>query len=232
MEGVSNKLLEKSKENEILIKNLQETNHKVSETSTQTKEISTILINSIKNITETLHVISDISSKTNLLSLNASIEAARAGEAGKGFAVVAQSVGELASDTKDALGEVENVMNNLEEQANKMSTIVDENVASFESQTEVFQQTFDGVSQMIDIIHESLTSIHTVDKAIKDQDEVIKQTVQINEDILEAIQNENKEFINISKMIEDNAENATGIFNEADKLKTIISNLQNILANR
>lgn len=51
-------------------------------------------------------VIVEIAEQTKLLALNATIEAARAGEAGKGFAVVANEIKELAAQTNNAVIEI------------------------------------------------------------------------------------------------------------------------------
>lgn len=64
----------------------------------------------VERINELTQNIMEISTQTNLLALNASIEAARAGEAGKGFAVVATEIGNLASQTQDAITDIDDII--------------------------------------------------------------------------------------------------------------------------
>ncbi|MEG6613630.1 methyl-accepting chemotaxis protein [Pseudoclostridium thermosuccinogenes] len=65
---------------------------------------------SVKKVNELAKAIITIADQTNLLALNAAIEAARAGENGKGFAVVAEQIRKLAGESKQMVGDIQNVL--------------------------------------------------------------------------------------------------------------------------
>ena len=66
--------------------------------------------------------IAEIADQINLLSLNASIEAARAGDAGKGFAVVASEINKLAGSTSEAVEQIRETIDGVQEAFGTLSS--------------------------------------------------------------------------------------------------------------
>lgn len=77
-------------------------------------------------VSSVVDLIKQISSQTNLLALNATIEAARSGEAGKGFAVVANEVKLLATQTANAITDINQQIEEMHQSANEAAVIVKE----------------------------------------------------------------------------------------------------------
>jgi len=73
---------------------------------------------SSKKIADIINVIDEIAFQTNLLALNAAVEAARAGEQGRGFAVVAEEVQRLAENSRQATGQIANLVQNIQVETN------------------------------------------------------------------------------------------------------------------
>ena len=79
-----------------------------------------------EKVSDVVTLIDAIAKKTNLLALNATIESARAGDAGKGFAVVANEVKNLASQTANAIAEIHQQVDDMQEASNHSNKAIQE----------------------------------------------------------------------------------------------------------
>lgn len=72
----------------------------------------------IKNISA---VVKGISDQSNLLGLNAAIESARAGEHGKGFSVVAEEIRKLATNSKENVSQIDQVVKQISQSIDRLN---------------------------------------------------------------------------------------------------------------
>jgi len=115
-----------------------EVNSASEEIYTATQDASIItgdIRNASDKIRNILKIITSISDQTNLLALNASIEAGRAGEHGRGFAVVASEVRKLAENSKIAIKNSNNEINDIIAMINNITYSMTGISASTEQQT-------------------------------------------------------------------------------------------------
>lgn len=134
----------------------------------------------IKNIIE---VITNISSQTNLLALNASIESARAGEAGRGFAVVANEIRELADQTRDAVGNISEIIEKVV--ANTLSAVssMEENASLVMEEMNIIKAAEQSSLQVSKASGEMNNKISDIDNVTKDMAEYSEKIVQIVRDV-------------------------------------------------
>ncbi len=229
VERTSRDLLDKTRENEKRLAELKEINGEVSNSMVSTTDVAQKLSEAVDQIGMTLNLISDISSSTNLLALNASIEAARAGEAGRGFAVVAQEVGNLAKSTQDSLEEVETVIQRVQKNVEEITMYVNENSRKLEKQNEHFSDVYTGIRDMTELLGVSADAVSAMGEAHNKQAMVIQNTVSINKEIADDIQNENTQFQSINSMVENNVNDIAEMSAQITTINQMVDEINSLL---
>ncbi len=230
VEDASKTLLEKSKDNELLLGNLQTANNEVTEAMASTNEAANKLAAAVQEISVALKLINEISTNTHLLSINASIEAARAGQAGKAFAVVAQEVGELANKTKMSLEQIEHIINRVQNNVSEITMHIQDNSGKLTKQNEYFSDVFSGMEKMGELLKTSSEAVSLMGDAYANQEKVIQNTVQINQDIADSIHTENEQFVSITNMAESNANDIKRMTEQIGSINVMVEEINNLLS--
>jgi methyl-accepting chemotaxis protein len=172
---------------------INDISHEVNESASVINELAGFS----KDIGQFVNVIREIADQTNLLALNAAIEAARAGEQGRGFAVVADEVRTLASRTQDSTGEIQRIIEQLQQGAEKSVNVMNQGVIQAENGVEKTQQvatTFSEVTQNV--------------KKIVDGSEQVSHAVEQQSQLVANIENHTASIANGADEVMQGAQNA------------------------
>ena len=130
---------------------------------------------SFDEIKDTMGNIIGIAEQTNLLALNASIEASRAGEHGKGFSVVADSINDLAKQTKELVGTVNNKMELLQENVDVLDhsmdgtyKVLNNSNKQVDNTKNVIQEIEDYIGGVTDVKEKITTAVDECDNTFED----------------------------------------------------------------
>lgn len=113
-----------------------------------------------ERIGSVLAVIGSIAEQTNLLALNAAIEAARAGDQGRGFAVVADEVRSLALRTQASTGEIQDIIQNLQQRSHASISVMAES-------RHAVTLAHDSARQTSDALQRITLAVATIDETIQ-----------------------------------------------------------------
>jgi methyl-accepting chemotaxis protein len=132
----------------------------------------------MQEIDKIVRMISDISSQTNLLALNAAIEAARAGEHGRGFAVVAQEVKNLAGQSKEATGQIEDLIQSIQKSSEDTVESIKLQYTEIQDGIESVKQTIQALGNITGVVGEITEGMAQINRSTREEREMMEQVME------------------------------------------------------
>ncbi len=174
-------------------------------------------------------LIINITEQLKLLSLNSAVEAARAGEAGRGFVVVAQEMNKLSAATRDSIGQINKLLNNILNSNAKVSESISSCVESFDISKEIFnsvKDTFYTINKNTYILNDDMKKVYEESRLIQENTKDISKKGHTLDDASNEISSITQDVAAVTE--EELAENEE-INNQALSLQNMLSSIENLL---
>jgi methyl-accepting chemotaxis protein/ABC-type sugar transport system substrate-binding protein len=203
-------------------------------------EVITASLRDTSNFIETLHthlneidqvggLIINITEQLKLLSLNSAVEAARAGESGKGFVVVSQEMGKLSNATKDSIGRINRLLNDIMSSNARVSESIGSVSESFHISRQIFdsvKESFYTINKNANILNEDMKKVYEESRMISENTDGISQQGIILHNASNEISSITQDVAAVTE--EELAENEE-VNTQALSLKNMLSSIERLL---
>ncbi|MFC7096890.1 methyl-accepting chemotaxis protein [Halobaculum marinum] len=198
-----------------------------------TKETATLvrgLSDEVDEIGEIVTLIDGIAEQTNTLALNASIEAARAGAEGDGFAVVANEVKQLATETREATGRIDDLV----EQVQASTDDVAEDMSSMRERvddgTETIESGLGALDDVIAAVERANDGVQSISEATSDQATTAEEVVTMADEVAAVSEETAVEAQTVSAAAEEQTASLSQVTSEVERLSDRATDLRSLTA--
>jgi methyl-accepting chemotaxis protein len=184
------------------------------------------LNNRMGEVGKIVQMIADIANQTNLLALNAAIEAARAGEHGRGFAVVAGEVKNLAGESKQATGNIEELISSLMKESEMTARSMKNAFEAISSGSESVGSALSSLNQIAGDIDVAATNLSEITRATESQAEATNRVTQNVEHIYNMVAGEEKKMTGLAAIAEETSASTEEIASASSEISGMAKQLK------
>ncbi|MGE5577100.1 MAG: methyl-accepting chemotaxis protein, partial [Syntrophothermus sp.] len=180
-------------------------------------------------IGQIVDVITGIADQTNLLALNAAIEAARAGDQGRGFAVVADEVRKLAEQSREAAGEIAQLIKEIQNATTRVVLSIQggsEEVVADQGNVRAEAAAAPGSRGIVTAVEDIVLQIHEVSNAAQELAAESEKTARAVESIASIAQETAAGAQEVTASSEEQAASVQQIVASAEALAEMARELQ------
>lgn len=227
---LANQVNQKTKENQEKMDCATNSMEQIHESTNESKVVIQQLGEESKEILGIVQVITAISSQTSILALNATIEAARAGEHGKGFAVVAGEIQKLSEQTKVAVENIGNILNEVVHNTEKAVSVMEQSAQLTQLGMESIREAGNSAAMITESNKEMSEQILEMDRTAEN---IRVKSGEVAQSMEQVDQNTKKNYHAIEHVTAATEENTAGvqeIEGMVDRIKQLAEELNSVVS--